>query len=272
MTIGRRRSASGLSTSERYVTTSQLAVEVAPDPTRSNDAKQRRSEQPDVAVPRTLPRNSQFWGVTSASAPPCARAQERRCEQTRRQVALAASEEALDSTLSNVSTCLPPRQDTAGSSPPASTLPESSRAAWAVPLAAAPKTAAAGSGAVSRWRACVELGEELVGVDRPEALAGGGTGVDERAQLGGILEEVVEAVEGGAPCWSSPPASRCQSARWPLMAMPRAGEVRERERLVAAGLPGVEREVEGGELEAARVELEAEEVVGDDRVGGLAPR
>ena len=47
--------------------------------------------------------------------------------------------------------------------------------------------------------------------------------------------------------------------------MPRAGEVRDRQRLVAAGLPGIEREVEGRELETAGVELEPEEVVGDDR-------
>ena len=40
-----------------------------------------------------------------------------------------------------------------------------------------------------------------------------------------------------------------------------AGEVRDRQRLVAAGLPGVEGEVEGGELDAAGVELEAEQVV-----------
>ena len=68
---------------------------------------------------------------------------------------------------------------------------------------------------------------------------------------------------------ASPPARRCQSARWPLIGDAGAGEVRDRERLVAAGLPGVEGEVEGGELEAAGIELEAEQVVAQDGVAGL---
>ena len=138
----------------------------------------------------------------------------------------------------------------------------------AVPAAAAPKTAAAGSLAALALEGLVELGEELVGVDRPEALAGGGPGIDERAELGGILEQVVEAVEGrchvGVPAGEAVPVGALA-----LDGDAGAGEVRDRERLVAAGLPGIEREVEGGELEAAGIELEAEEVVAQDGGRGL---
>ena len=91
--------------------------------------------------------------------------------------------------------------------------------------------------------------------------------VDERAQLGGVLEEVVEALEGGGHV-RVVAGEALPVVELALDRDARAGDVRDRELLVAAGLPGVEGEGEGAELGAARVELEAEQVVAEDGRGG----
>ena len=66
----------------------------------------------------------------------------------------------------------------------------------------------------------------------------------------------------------SSPARRLPVVELALDRDPGAGDVRDRELLVAAGLPGVEGEGERAELGAARVELEAEQVVAEDGRGG----
>src|SRR5262245_29688802 len=48
-----------------------------------------------------------------------------------------------------------------------------------------------------------------------------------------------------------------------------AGDVGQGKRTVATGFPGGEGEGEGGYLDAARIYLEAEEVVAEDGVGGV---
>ena len=140
----------------------------------------------------------------------------------------------------------------------------------AVPSAAAPKTAAAGS-LRSLARAVSSLAWSSAGSTAQRPVAGGGGRVDQRAQLGRVLEEVVEPFEGGGHV-RVVAGEALPVVELALDRDARAGDVRDRQRLVAAGLPGVEGERERADLGAARVELEAEQVVAEDGVRGLRRR
>ena len=120
---------------------------------------------------------------------------------------------------------------------------------------------------------CLRAGRDLVPVDVVEGtlLASRSSiarpRVDEAAERVGVSEEDVQPLErlsSRSSPWRAPSTPRPALDR-----DPRAGDVRDREaRASRPGLPGGERDREHRDLDAAGVELEPEEVVGEDGVLG----
>ncbi len=93
--------------------------------------------------------------------------------------------------------------------------------------------------------------------------------VDQAAQVGRVLEQLVQ------PLQSAPQVSIIASQLQPLIQLPLhrdagAGDVGRRQRPVAAALPRRQGQVEGGDLRAARVDLQHVDVVANDGVARLA--
>jgi hypothetical protein len=109
---------------------------------------------------------------------------------------------------------------------------------------------------------------DLAVIGAEHALVQGQVGrVDQAAQIGGVFEQVIEPLQSAAQ------ARVVAGQAGPLLQAAgqrhaRAGDVGQGQRAVAGGLPGGEGQGEGGDLGAARVQLQAKQIVAQHRLGG----